>query len=412
LRVVYLHQYFTTPTMSGGTRSFELGRRLVDMGHEVHVVTSWREDHATPDWFETVEHGLRVHWVPVRYSNRMGYGDRVRAFVAFAMRSASKAAALQGDVIFATSTPLTIAIPAIWASRRSSAPMVFEVRDSWPTVPVALGLVKNPITIALARALEWAAYHASAEIVVLSPPMADDVVARGYDRSRVTVIPNGCDLDLLAAGRAERLLDEHPWIRSRPIVAYVGAIGKMNGVDVVVDLATALRAHGNPFTFVVVGDGRERGRIEAEAAQRGLLNDTVRFIGPVPKTEVAHWLHASIATLMTLDGPPEVAKYAVQNKFFDSLAAGRPVLANLRGYVSEIAEAEGAGLILDSDPARAATELVNRFESGWLRQAGERAAALARSRFSRDGHAKELEAVLHRAVERRRGRTESGGTNT
>ena len=412
MRVIYLHQYFNTPTMSGGTRSFELGRRLVDMGHEVHIVTSWREERGTSGWFETAEQGLNVHWLPVRYSNRMGYADRVRAFVTFAMRSAGRAAALDGDVILATSTPLTIAIPAVWASRRSRVPMVFEVRDSWPTVPVALGVVKNPIVIALARALEWTAYHASAEVIALSPPMADDVVARGYERARVTVIPNGCDLDLMATGNSERLLESHPWIRARPVIAYVGTIGRMNGVDIVVELATALHAHGDPFTFVVVGDGRERARIEAEAAQRGLLNDTVRFIGPVPKSEVPDWLHATKATLMTLDGPPEVAKYAVQNKFFDSLAAGRPVLSNLKGYVSKIAETEGVGLTLDPVPNVAAAELVRRFETGWLDQAGERAAALARSRFSRDGHAKELEAVLHRAIARHRGQGRSQVTDS
>ena len=40
MKIIYLHQYFTTPSMHGGTRSYELARRLVGMGHEVHMVTS------------------------------------------------------------------------------------------------------------------------------------------------------------------------------------------------------------------------------------------------------------------------------------------------------------------------------------------------------------------------------------
>ena len=40
MRIVYLHQYFVTPEMIGGSRSYEMARRLVAAGHEVHMVTS------------------------------------------------------------------------------------------------------------------------------------------------------------------------------------------------------------------------------------------------------------------------------------------------------------------------------------------------------------------------------------
>ena len=39
MRILYLHQYFNTPAMSGGTRSYEMARRLVAAGHEVHMIT-------------------------------------------------------------------------------------------------------------------------------------------------------------------------------------------------------------------------------------------------------------------------------------------------------------------------------------------------------------------------------------
>jgi hypothetical protein len=53
MKILYLHQYFNTPEMSGGTRSFEMARRFVLEGHEVHVITSWREPTMGNDWFET-----------------------------------------------------------------------------------------------------------------------------------------------------------------------------------------------------------------------------------------------------------------------------------------------------------------------------------------------------------------------
>jgi UDP-N-acetylglucosamine:LPS N-acetylglucosamine transferase len=149
MKIIYLHQYFNTPTMVGSTRSYEMARRLVAYGHEVHMITSWREDDGRKNWFKTEENGINVHWLPVPYSNEMGFYERIKAFVKFALGSAKKAIELKGDIVFATSTPLTIAVPGIIASKINRIPMVFEVRDLWPEVPVALGILRGYATFFL-----------------------------------------------------------------------------------------------------------------------------------------------------------------------------------------------------------------------------------------------------------------------
>ena len=88
MRITYLHQYFNTPEMIGGTRSYEMARHLVAMGHEVNVVTSWREPDSRKDWFTTEEDGIQVHWLSVQYSNHRGYNQRIKAFLKFAWCSA------------------------------------------------------------------------------------------------------------------------------------------------------------------------------------------------------------------------------------------------------------------------------------------------------------------------------------
>src|SRR2546425_1300679 len=110
MRVIYLHQYFNTPEMVGATRSYEMARRLVAAGHDVQMVTTWREPSDRTDWFTTQEAGITVHWLPLRYSNHMGFVARLYAFLRFAWASSRKAASLTGDVVLATSTPLTIAV--------------------------------------------------------------------------------------------------------------------------------------------------------------------------------------------------------------------------------------------------------------------------------------------------------------
>src|SRR5690606_41784512 len=118
---------------------------------------------------------------------------RLTALLRFALHDARKAASLRGDVIFASSTPLTIALPAAYSAWRQRIPMVFEVRALWPAVPIALGILKHPLLVALAKWLETFAYQRSARVVALAPGMADGVVDAGYDARRIAVIPNGCD---------------------------------------------------------------------------------------------------------------------------------------------------------------------------------------------------------------------------
>src|SRR5664280_1955452 len=114
MRVIYLHQYFNDPSMPGSTRSHEVALRLGAAGHEVHVITSDRTKRARR-WRTTASHGYVTHWLGVPYSNSMRSMGRIRAFAEFAVRASRLAFQLSPDVVFASSTPLTIAAPGIYA---------------------------------------------------------------------------------------------------------------------------------------------------------------------------------------------------------------------------------------------------------------------------------------------------------
>jgi hypothetical protein len=83
MKIIYLHQYFNTPQMSGGTRSFEMARRLVASGHEVNIITNDRSKPFARRWYRTNEHGIQVHWLPVPYENAISYLGRIRAFLSY-----------------------------------------------------------------------------------------------------------------------------------------------------------------------------------------------------------------------------------------------------------------------------------------------------------------------------------------
>src|ERR687890_643654 len=182
MQILYLHQFFITRAGVGGTRSYEFARRFVARGHRVRMVTAGR-GRSTVD-------GIDVVGVPGAYSDYMSAtasSDRARMLAFGRFAAAATAAALRGprpDVIYATSPPLTIAVPALAAAARWRAPLVFEVRDLWPEAPIQMGALTNPRLQRQARALEGLVYRRSARIVALSPGIRDGVVAAGAPPER------------------------------------------------------------------------------------------------------------------------------------------------------------------------------------------------------------------------------------
>jgi len=404
MHIIYLHQYFNTLEMSGGTRSYEMARRLVGMGHRVTMITSWREQDERKDWFVTNEDGIEVHWLPVPYSNHMPYKDRIKAFVRFAVSSARRATSIGGDVVFATSTPLTISIPGVLASRKLRIPMVFEVRDLWPELPIAIGALKNPIVKKIARWLEAWSYRNSEAVVALSPGMRDGVLKTGYPASRVAVVPNSsdnADFEVTpnegTAWRAAR-----PWLGARPLITYPGTFGKINGVGYMVSLATALLKTSPDVRILLVGDGMEKPLVEEQARLAGVLDVNLFIEGPVSKREMPAIFAASDMICSLFVDMKEMQANSA-NKFFDTLAAGKPVLLNYGGWQADIVKRTGCGIVTwRKSFEEAASLLANRLaDNDWLEGAGKAAKRIGAELFDRDRLAGQLAEVLVMAAQRK-----------
>lgn len=401
MKIVYLHQYFVTPKSPGGTRSYEMARRLAAAGHEVHMITSCQDpEQGSVLWRETNEAGIHVHWANIPYHNGMSWAARVKAFLTFAIVSSRRASSIRGaDIVFATSTPLTIAIPAIYSSWRRKIPYVFEVRDVWPAVPIALGALKNPILRWLAEGLERYAYFCAAHVVTLAPGMAEEVMKTGYPAGKITVIPNGCDNDVFASptpASPPSLSAAREWLGEHPLILFAGTLGMANDVGYVADIASAMARIDPDVRFAIIGSGADSEAIEAKARDLGILGASLQMIPAIPKHDLAAWIQRSAICLALFSGPRILWKDAVQNKFFDSLAAGKPVASNHEGWQCNIALEHDVGFAISSEDAVAAAEKLYAAitDSAWLNSVASRANALAAGPFNRDNLAHQLEKCL------------------
>lgn len=398
MNIIYLHQYFNTPSMSGGTRSYEMAKRLVASGHEVHMITSWTKETDQDDWFYELIDGIHVHWLPNTYNNKMSFKRRLMAFSKFAIAATRKAISIkESDIIFATSTPLTIAIPGVIASKVKKIPMVFEVRDLWPEVPIAMEVLNKPYQIYLSKLLEKWAYNNSKHVIALSLGMKEGVIQAGYPDNKVTVIPNSSDNSLFEVSDAEydSFIAKNRWLPTGKSLIYTGTFGVVNNVIIAVDIAVELKKRNSDISIVLIGDGIQYDEIIDYAENKGVLNESIFVKKQVPKHEIPFYLkYASIASSFAIDLPAIQANSA--NKFFDALAASKPILINYGGWQKDIIEKNQCGVVAWK---KTIPEIVDELESFLhdekiYAQACINSKQLALNEFSRDNLAKKLQIVL------------------
>ena len=353
MHVLYFHQHFSTPYGASGTRSYEISKRLLASGHRVTMVcgaAARSKSGLSGPFLSGRREGsvdcIYVIELELPYSNYDSFLWRSWTFLRLAFRSVILALRLDYDVVFATSTPLTAALPGIVARWLRRKPFVFEVRDLWPELPRAMGVLRNPVVLLMLDWLEFVAYHSANSCIALSPGIAQGITRRGVPESRVVTAPNGCNLDLFAPD-AEQPLPEIPGLPPDAFVAtFTGAHGVANGLGAALDAAAQLRMRGRTdILLVFIGDGKEK-PVLIERAHREKL-DNCLFVDPMPKKALAQFLcrRANVG-LMILANVPAFYYGTSPNKFFDYLASGLPVLVNYPGWMAEMVTAQGAGVVV------------------------------------------------------------------
>jgi lipopolysaccharide/colanic/teichoic acid biosynthesis glycosyltransferase/glycosyltransferase involved in cell wall biosynthesis len=360
MHVLYFHQYFSTPDGSGGTRSYEISKRLLASGHRVTMVcgaTARAESGLSGPYLkgrrEGSVDGIWVIEMELQYSNYDSFLRRSWTFLRFAGRSVILALKLDYDLVFATSTPLTAALPGIAARWLRRKPFVFEVRDLWPELPRAMGVLRNPLVLSIMGWLEFVAYRSANACIALSPGIAQGIIRRGVTENRVVTAPNGCNLDLFAADMSQPLHEIAGLPPDAFVATFTGAHGLANGLDAVLDAAAELQERGRcDIYFVFIGEGKEKPGLVQRAHCEKL--DNCLFVAPIPKKALAQFLcrRANVG-LMILANVSAFYYGTSPNKFFDYLASSLPVLVNYPGWMAEMVTAQGAGMAINPEDPRA-----------------------------------------------------------
>ncbi|OMP78870.1 hypothetical protein BW716_12105 [[Flexibacter] sp. ATCC 35208] len=385
--------------MSGGTRSYDLSKKFLEQGHQVIMITTsafLKDFELTGTWTVINYEGIELHVLKQEYNNKLSFAKRIFVFLQFFLYASRRVLKVKGDVVIATSTPLTIAIPALVKKMLHHTPFIFEARDIWPEVPVAIGVIRNRQLIRILNSFEKYIYRNAKHIVALSEDMKHSIVSRtGTNSDKVTVIYNISEMK-----RFSNVPEGAPimpkYTASDKIVLYAGTLGMVNGIKYVIDLAAETAQIDPEIVFMVLGDGMEKPELLRYAAERQVLNRQVFFLDPVPKNMLPK-LYAESTIGSSFFIPVKELWANSANKFFDCLAAGRPILINYEGWQATAIHEKEVGIVLSpaSNIKAAATALSNYLnDHSTLAKQRNNAIKLAEERYSLDIAAARYQDVL------------------
>jgi len=363
MKILYLHQYFKFPDEQGGTRSFDLSIGFLGLGHHVEIITSTSDESykKSKGWTKIKKNRLIVHYIYLPYDNDMTYLHRSFIFLKFLFLSTLKLISLRGDLVLATSTPLTIGIPAIIKKSVHKTPFIFEARDIWPEAVIAIGAIKNKILQKILFFLEHLIYKNAAAIVPLSVDMKKSIISR-YPKlaeKPIEVIENIAEINRFQIGHTNKtsFLKDKIGFQPRFTILYAGAFGKVNGLKYVIELARNLACIDPTIVFILIGSGAEKNELISKAKEEGVLNKNIFFLDSVSKQDLPQLYHeCNMGSSFVIPIKELWANSA--NKFFDSLAAGKPILINYKWWQKEIINKEKIGYVL---PTKINDEAVKNF---------------------------------------------------
>ena len=249
------------------------------------------------------------------------------------------------------------------AARRAQVPLVVTVHTSLKHTYTTAGPRSRVLKALGGRIEAWACDRAGA-VIVLTPRLARHLTDGGVPAERVHVIPSG----VVPADFGRPAADPFPEV-GRPRVLFLGRLARQKGCAVLVEAVARMEEQAE---VLVVGDGPERGRLEAAAARAGVA-ERIHCAGFRPHHEVAAILrHADVFAAPSL-------YEELGTVLLEAMAAGLPIVASATGGIPDAVD-DAARLVPPGDPASLAAAL-----DALLRDRAEaaRLGALARERAGR-----------------------------
>lgn len=358
MRILFLTHYFPPEGNAPANRVYELCKRWVRNGHEVHVITCVPNvpTGTVYDGYrnrlvqtETMD-GIKTTRIWTYIAANRGTLRRILNYISY-MFSASFAGlfVLKPDIVIATSPQFFCGWAGIFTSRVRRVPFILEVRDLWPDSITAVGALRNGLLVRLLRWLELKMYAAAHEIVTVGEGYEEELIQKGVQAAKISVIPNGVDRETFYPRHAEEKIREDCGLDHEFVCSYVGTIGMASGLEIVLRTAKLLKdRQRHDIKFLLVGTGAVADELQQEAHRQNL--DNIVFLGRQDRRLIPGIISVSDTCLVHLK-KARIFETVLPSKIFEASAMAKPIILGVAGHAADLVRKADAGICIEPENA-------------------------------------------------------------
>jgi glycosyltransferase involved in cell wall biosynthesis len=387
-----------------------LAEDLQDRGNDVTVITGFPnhpfgriyEGYRIKLWQWDNVRGVKVLRLPLFPDHSLSLIQRAVNYSSFALSATLMGSfltrRLKADVIFVYLPPLTIGIPAAFLSSLHHAPIVYWMTDLWPENLIAAGVQLKPFIYNFIRHIENWVYSQGKVICLNSPGLIDNLMDKGVNRKKIDVVPDWADENIFFPTKYDEELARQFGLSGKFNVIYGGNLGKVQGLEVVVEAAQSLQDLED-VQFVFIGDGTESEKLKKMVFECTLRN--VIFIPRQPPEQIRRFFALADVLLVHLKREP-VFEMQIPSKIIAYLACGRPILCAVHGVAAKIVQDASAGVSCPSEDSLALSTQVRylyEMPCSELEKMGQNGRQVYLAKYTRKIQVSRVESILKEVAE-------------
>jgi len=349
MKILVISQYFYPENFRINDLVFSLQKR----GHQIEVLTG-KPNYPKGNYFkgysrkgpkdEEIE-GIKVHRANLILRKKGGGLRLFLNYFSFVFFGLFKILKLKGDfekVFIYAPSPITVGILGIVAAKKFKCKSYLWVHDLWPESVRVAGGIKSGIILGLVNQMTKLIYRLTDLLLVQSPEFKNYILNQGVEESKIIYYPYYAEDFYKVVEKDNSYLSQFPKGFN---LLFAGNIGVAQSFDTIVNAFEKLKEFD--INLVVLGDGRNKSRIQEQINEKG-LKEKFHFLGSFPPEQMPYYFTCADGLLITLK-KADIFSFTIPGKLQSYLACGKPIIGALDGIGNKIISESNSGFASEAE---------------------------------------------------------------
>ena len=349
MKILIISQYFYPENLRVNDLVFSLKKR----GHDIEVLTG-KPNYPKGDYFEGYSwdgpkeqeiHGIKVHRANLILRKKGGGLRLFLNYFSFVFFGVFKILKLKNNfdkVFIYAPSPITVGILGVIAAKKFKCKSYLWVHDLWPESVRVAGGIKSGIILGLVNQMTKLIYRLTDLLLVQSPEFKNYILNQGVEESKIIYYPYYAEDFYKVVEKEKSYLSLFPKGFN---LLFAGNIGVAQSFDTIVNAFEKLKEYH--INLVILGDGRDKSRIQEQIQEKGLTNK-FHFLGSFPPEQMPYYFTCADGLLITLK-KADIFSFTIPGKLQSYLACGKPIIGALDGIGSKIISESNSGFASEAE---------------------------------------------------------------